>query len=164
MSVSAYLLSVRCRLSLPRRIKQQELNHLREQILKNVIPGADPDLYLRQLGSPRLQAAQIQSRHPEFKRSPWRWLFLFISVCGLLGLLWPLILKFSASCLLVSGSVFRISDATQAASVGIIGGADGPTAVYVTTAVPGFLRTLFFIVITILGFTGYVRFRHRKQK
>lgn len=48
-------------------------------------------------------------------------------------------------------------DAREASSIGIIGGADGPTAIYITGQTPTYLITVIFASLTIAGIV-YRRF------
>ena len=50
----------------------------------------------------------------------------------------------------------------QAASVGIIGGADGPTAIFVTT--PAWTRPAWMAALLIIGVVGYLLLRRCKAK
>ena len=49
-----------------------------------------------------------------------------------------------------------------AASIGIIGGADGPTAVFVTT--PGWMHYITPVLLLMIGIWGLIRLRKRKEK
>ena len=50
---------------------------------------------------------------------------------------------------------------SEAASVGIIGGADGPTAIFVTaSAVPG-LQIVWLILLLLVGILGFSRCKHK---
>ena len=50
----------------------------------------------------------------------------------------------------------------EAYSIGVIGGADGPTAIFVTT--PVWTSYLFYAVLLIIGICGLVCLRRRKGK
>lgn len=50
----------------------------------------------------------------------------------------------------------------EAASIGIIGGADGPTAVFVTT--PGWMHYITPVIFLMIGIWGLIRLRKRKEK
>ena len=50
----------------------------------------------------------------------------------------------------------------EAASIGVIGGADGPTAVFVTT--PGWLHYIAPVLLLMIGIWGLLRLRNRKEK
>ena len=48
----------------------------------------------------------------------------------------------------------------EAASVGVIGGADGPTAIFVTT--PGWMHYINPVLLLIIGIGGFLWLRKRK--
>lgn len=80
-------------------------------------------------------------------KSPWRFLFLGLIVLGGLELLGNLA---------AWGIVMSMQMAPAGASVGVIGGADGPTAVFVTG--PGWIWLLRVLSVAV-GITGYLRLR-----
>ena len=50
----------------------------------------------------------------------------------------------------------------MSASIGVIGGADGPTAVFVTT--PGWMHYITPVLLLMIGIWGLIRLRKRKEK
>lgn len=83
------------------------------------------------------------------RKSPWRFAFLAVAVMGALELLcsaaaWLL-------CRLATAPGFPVG---EAASIGIIGGADGPTAIFVTG--PGWTSLLLPLLLLIVGAVGYL--------
>ena len=91
------------------------------------------------------------------RKSPWRFLFWGCIAYGGLKLLSGLL-----ACTLawfdVAGSMFSTS---RAATVGIIGGADGPTAVFITA--PPWTAYILPLLALLAGIAG-VLWLHRKQK
>lgn len=85
-----------------------------------------------------------------FRKSPWRFAFLAAGVFGLWGLLQPLAAK--ALYLVLRDPVLLTK---HAASIGIIGGADGPTAIFVTGQSPA-VRWLSLLLV-VIGVLGYLR-------
>ena len=90
------------------------------------------------------------------KKSPWRFLFAGCAVYGavqllggLLSLVLPLFLRLR----------MNISS-TKAATIGIIGGADGPTAIFVTS--PPWTAYILPAVLLVAGILGYIRLTHKK--
>ena len=84
------------------------------------------------------------------RKSPWRFAFLAAAFLGALELLgsaaaWIL-------CYIATATGFSIG---EAASIGIIGGADGPTAIFVTG--PGWTSLLMPLILLIVGIAGYLR-------
>lgn len=90
-------------------------------------------------------------------KSPWRFVFAACAVYGAAELLGSLVAwlmyLFLSDPFLTAG---------EAASVGIIGGSDGPTAIFVTT--PGWMSYVIPITLLIVGIWGYLRFSRCKQK
>lgn len=58
------------------------------------------------------------------------------------------------------GSAAR--DLGEAASIGIIGGADGPTAVFVTS--PGWMHCIIPVLLLAIGILGFVWLRKRNKE
>ena len=86
-----------------------------------------------------------------YRKSPWRFVFLFAAICGVLYL-----------CVFGILQLFNLSDA---ASVGVIGGADGPTAIIVATReVSPLPRILGGLAAVLVGLIGYWKLRRCKQK
>lgn len=77
-----------------------------------------------------------------------RFLCLLAAVYGLWELLGNLVAGVLYLCM--KDSVFM---AGEAASIGIIGGADGPTAVFITT--PGWVYGIVPVLFLIAGLTGF---------
>ena len=85
------------------------------------------------------------------QKSPWQFLFLAIAAYGavkLLGSIWINVLY------LLTCTQTTISN-SEAYSVGIIGGADGPTAVFVTA--PVWISYIVPVVCLIIGILGFLR-------
>ena len=57
-------------------------------------------------------------------------------------------------------------ETTKAASIGIIGGADGPTAVFVTSKVrdSGLPPEAMYIVLMLMGIIGFIALRKIKDE
>ena len=88
------------------------------------------------------------------RKSPWRFLCLSAAILSGLWLIVDNILPW-----LMLGTL-----STEAASIGIIGGADGPTAIFVTSQSAGFWNDLIPLVILILGIVGFLFLRRNKTK
>ena len=87
------------------------------------------------------------------KKSPWRFLFgaaAAYSGAKLLGLIW---VWFNRNQVMFTPG--------EAASIGIIGGADGPTAIFVTT--PLWVSYILPAVLMIVGIWGFLRLRKCKK-
>ena len=91
------------------------------------------------------------------RKSPLRFLFGALAAYGAAELLGSLIAWIAY--LMIADPVLH---AGEAASIGIIGGADGPTAVFVTT--PGWTGYVLPVLALAVGIWGYLYFSRRKQK
>ena len=95
-------------------------------------------------------------RNHASRRSPWRFLFLAIALCGILQLLFLIGIYIVPFLMPVQHNPLS----SNSISLGIIGGADGPTAVLVTS--PGWANFLIPLILTIVGIPGYLKLRKRK--
>lgn len=93
----------------------------------------------------------------EYRKSPWRFLFAACAALGAAELLGSFAAWLMYLCL---SDPFLIMG--EAASVGIIGGADGPTAVFITT--PGWTHYLIPCLMVAVGIYGFVRLCKCKRK
>lgn len=93
----------------------------------------------------------MKKKRPVLK---WRWLFAACAVYGGLRLLGGVAVHFLATGVLTA--------CTEAASIGIIGGADGPTAVFVTG--PAWTGYLPSAILLAVGAAGYYLCRKEKKK
>ena len=87
-----------------------------------------------------------------------RFAFAAIAAFGALGLLLDLAAWFIGTVL--GGISFNV---TRAASIGIIGGADGPTSIFVTAAAGPAWETVLWILMLAVGVWGFRRFRKEKH-
>ena len=97
----------------------------------------------------------MKENKEQTKKSPWRFAFLACAVYGavkLLGGLWVNIVYWLSVLFMEIRSEFVPNEAY---SVGIIGGADGPTAIFVTA--PVWVSYLIPTAALIIGIWGYLR-------
>jgi len=92
------------------------------------------------------------------KKSPWRFLFLGMAV---LSGLW---FAFYGVLLLVLYHLPQIEVDNGQAAIGIIGGADGPTAIFVASHGGIDWDHVIFAVIGIVGIAGYLLLRRNRKK
>lgn len=83
------------------------------------------------------------------------WRFVFTAMVLLAALQ---LLGFVA-CWLIGSVLGGISFSVPAASVGIIGGADGPTAIFVTGMAKPDWQLILWIVLLVVGITGLCKLR-----
>ena len=84
---------------------------------------------------------------------------IFTVICALVAFI---SLFFSSLLPLYLSYKFKI-DIRNAGSIGIIGGADGPTAIYVSGQSSSHLFTAIFALLTILGFIYLVVIKYKKK-
>ena len=152
-----YLKRIEWRLKLPRDIKKRVMADLSGSIQERLEAGQTHAEILAELGSPQKAAAELNEQMKEyaFRKSPWR--FLFLILAGLSGawLMWYSWVM----------SLFRGISFTEHSSLGIIGGADGPTAIFLTTQTTGVDWDIVLMVLLLLaGLLGYVLLSHLPGK
>ena len=120
--VKRYVNAIEWKLRLPWKVRVRVMSDLATSMEARHEAGESYEAIMADLGAPGAVAARLNAEMAEYAApsgSPWRWLFLALAalcaawmVCSLV----PVLFTLSAS-----------------ASVGVIGGADGPTAIFVTT-------------------------------
>lgn len=153
-----YTNAIERRLNLPREVRNRVMSDLVSSIAARRESGmTDGEIYA-ELGSPKKAAADLNAQMKEFayRKSPWRFVFAACAAYGaaeLLGSLIAWILYF----------VLKIRVMQQEAySIGIIGGADGPTAIFVTT--PDWMHYMIPLLLLTVGIWGFLRFSKCRQK
>lgn len=148
-----YLGAVNRRLHMPKRYRMRVISDLESSIAARREAGQSDSEILQALGTPKEAARELNAQmFPHtWRKSPWRFASLALAVFGALVLLfeglWPVALL-SAS-----------------ASLGIIGGADGPTAIFITTAQSQVnYELLLGAALLVLGLVGYILLRHCTRK
>ena len=150
-----YTDSVERRLNLPRDVKVRVMTDFVTSIAARQEAGQTDEQIYTELGEPKKAAADLneQMREYVYRKSPWRFLLLALAIAA--GL-W---LAFYAGMQLMVRSL-----AGQAGDLGIIGGADGPTAIFVTTSSFPDWDIVIMAAALIVGIAGYIRLRRCKPK
>ena len=105
------------------------------------------------------QEEKKKTKESTARKSPWRYLFAACAVYGgikLLGGIWVNLIYLGVRLW------DKLSPQSMAVSVGVIGGADGPTAIFVTT--PPWVQYLLPLVMLIVGIWGFIRLSRCKEK
>lgn len=146
-ATASYLSRVRRYLNLPRERKDQVIQELTASITERKAQGLSEAEILQEMGSPRQVAAAWNEQLKEYayRKSPWRFAFLAMACYGALEVL----MGIAAKILYLSFS----DPFAQASSIGIIGGADGPTAIFVTTSVRP--ASFIYVILLLVGIVGY---------
>ena len=155
-----YLRRVRRRLSLPRDVRDRVMNDFSTSVAARLENGQSLDAVMAELGAPEKAAADLNEQMKEYayRKSPWRFLFLSAAIVSGAKLAYEVIVTFIAQLLLRHAAILSGGDA---AVIGVIGGADGPTSIFITT--PDWLRNGIPILILIIGVLGYYFLSHRKK-
>ena len=148
MNIEKYLKAVGRRLNLPKDVKERVMSDFVSSVRARQEAGQSDEQILAELGSPRKAAADLNEQMKEFayRKSPWRYPFAVAAAFGaakLLKLLVGQILYWT----------MQIPLRLESASIGVIGGADGPTAVFVTSSpAMGHIAAVMLLIVGIWGF------------
>ena len=156
-----YCNAIERRLNLPRDIKHRVMADFAGSIQERREAGQTDEEIYAEFGTPKQAAAELNEQMKEYayRKSPWRWLFLGLAcLSGTYLVLSKLLLTFG---MILSSFRWRPG---ESASIGIIGGADGPTAVFVTSR-PGFDWEVAIIwAVVVVCVLVFLRLRKCKQK
>lgn len=152
-----YMNQVKWKLVLPRDVKKRVMADLASSIQSRVEAGQTEEQIMAELGTPAEVAAELNEQMKEFAyvRSPWRWACLALAVISALAFLYKGVLN-----LLVAAITYA-----ERQSVGIIGGADGPTAIFVTQAPENALYSMLMSALVLLmSIVGFYYLGHMRKK
>ncbi len=154
-----YTNSVERKLNLPRDVKGRVMADFISSIQSRRDAGLTDEEIFAELGAPGAVAADLNEQMKEFayRKSPWRW------ACLVPMILCALMLAFKGG---VGLMMFLMNlHVNEASSIGIIGGADGPTAIFVTrTSGSMYLETVILALALILSLIGFYRLGHMRKK
>lgn len=155
-NMKRYTTAVERRLNLPRELKARVMSDFISSISARREAGMTDEEIFAALGTPKQAAAELNEQMKEFtyRKSPWR----FVGVVLATYAAWQLLMEGIAL-----GVVQHIAR-QNAASIGIIGGADGPTAVFVTATVPTRGSILLTVLCLLLGILVYRRLCRCRKK
>ena len=152
-----YTKAIERKLNMPKDVRERVMNDLMSSIQGRREAGQTDDEILTELGTPKKVAAELneQMKDYTFIKSPWRWVclavivgcVLYLAFGGMIGLLTYLL------------------NASISGNVGIIGGADGPTAIFVTAS-PDYVwyELGMTVIILIMGIFGFYRLSRCPRK
>lgn len=152
-----YLRAVKRRLNMPKDMKERVMADFLSAINARKEDGQSEETILAELGTPKQAAKELNEQMKEYtyKKSPWRWLCLALAI-------------FSGLCLAyegLAGLLLVLFNKAYNASIGVIGGADGPTAIFVTTNTTGqfFPSMGLYILLLAMGIVGFLALRKLKR-
>ena len=159
-----YTREVERRLNLPRALKVRVMSDFISSIQARRESGMTEEAIYQELGTAKMAAADLNEQMKEFayRKSPWRFLFAALGVYGaveLLGSLWVNLMYWAAVLFMEIRTEFVPQEAY---SIGIIGGADGPTAIFLTT--PDWVHSLIPILALIIGICGFICLSRCRKK
>ena len=150
-----YTKAVNRKLNLPSNVKKRVMTDFTSAIQSRKEAGKTDEEIYAELGTPADVAADLNEQMKEFAyiKSPWRWVCLALSVTSVLVLMFK-----GGINLMVAMLTYSLNQ-----SVGIIGGADGPVAIFVAqpqdSMIQGMVMTALVLVMSVLGFyfLGHMR-------
>ena len=143
-----YTNAIERKLNMPKELRARVMNDFISSIQGRREAGQTDEEIFAELGSPKKVAAELNEQMKDYTyvKSPWRWACLAIIIGCILSLI-------SGGTI---GLLIHLLNASVSSSIGIIGGADGPTAIFVTTS-PDYIWyqagiTAIVLTMAILGF------------
>ncbi len=156
--LNKFLKQVNRKLNLPGNLRSRILADLQVSMADRLETGISEEEILSELGSPAKVAAEFNEQMDEFayRKSPLRFVFLAMALMGGLLFLGDILITLLVHDLLNG----------HTGAVGIIGGADGPTSIFVTTTVRGSMMwdLVVYAALIVVGLLGYGFFRKRSKK
>lgn len=154
-----YCNNIKRRLNFPRSVKLRVMNDFASSIAARREMGADDETIYTELGTPKEVADLLNDQMKEyaFRKSKWRWVALGAAVVSAGLLMWTKLVNW------LLAFIFG-TNAGENASLGMIGGADGPTAIFLTTG-PGMdWDAVLFTAVIMIGIGMWWFLGHLKQK
>ena len=146
--MKSYMTAIERRLNLPREVRARVMTDLQSSVAARRESGQPDEEIYAELGTPEAVAAELNEQMKEYAyaKSSWRWAALAAA-----GISAAMLVFHGAQGLLVS--LLNLSVREQN-SLGIIGGADGPTAIFVTTTwTPADMIP--WLILLIMGLIGW---------
>mgnify|MGYP003294582986 CR=1 FL=1 len=158
-NMKKYCNSVERRLNLPRDVRTRVMNDFISSIAARREAGESDEQIFAELGTPK-EAAELlneQMREYAYRKSKWRWLALAVAAVSGGVFLWRNLVNWLMTAL------FTLS-LGENASLGVIGGADGPTAIFVTTTPRTDYGWILTVAVMIAGLAAWWCLGHMKKK
>ena len=150
MNRKKYLRAVRRRLNMPKELKDRVMEDFISSIDARMEEGQEEAAILAELGTPRDAAKELNRQMEEYtyRKSPWRWACLALAIISGLCL----------ACRGLPGLLLMLFNEANNASIGIIGGADGPTSIFITTATSDgvFPSAGLYALLLVMGLIGFI--------
>lgn len=154
--VKKYLKSIGKKLRLPKKIKQSVLSDLVTGMLARAEGGERMEQIIHDMGTPLQVAEGINEEMDDlvYVKNPWRWACLtLVILCAMVLLMHG----YLGVLLFLSNGMLN--------EIGVIGGVDGPTQIFVTTTVDGYAggqiqSTIMAAILLVMGVIGFVKLSH----
>lgn len=158
-----YAKAIERRLDLPRDIKARVMSDFTSSIAARRESGMTEEEIYAEFGTPKKAAAYLNEQMKEFayRKSPWRFLFAAVAF---LSAVWIVLSRVLTYCGIFLEHFTMGFYPNESASVGIIGGADGPTAIFVTGPKGFDWDVALMAVVLVISVIVYMRLRKCKQK
>lgn len=155
-----YTNAVKRRLNLPKDVKERVMSDFVSSITARQEAGQTNAEIITELGTPKKAAAELNGQMKEYayRKSPWRWLFLAAAV---LSGGWLLLYRVMMGLGMLL-STLKISG--ESASIGIIGGADGPTAIFVASSQGPDWDAVLMGIVLVVSILAFLRLRKCRSK
>ncbi len=160
MTMKHYLSAIKRRLNLPKEIKDRVMSDFTSSIEGRREDGQSDESIIQELGKPARVAADFNEQMKEFayKKSPWRWACLALSVAGIAVISYHGVIGFVTE--LLNRLIVRYSNSGDAGYIGIIGGADGPTSIFVTAPLDDARQQIIiWVLLVVMGLVGFFALR-----
>ena len=159
-----YVNAIERRLNLPPEVKARVMSDFASSIAARREAGQGDEEIYAEFGSPQKAAADLNEQMKEFayRKSPWRYVFAVLALYGGIRLFSSLLTQ-----LMYWGLRLWANLQLETTSVGIIGGADGPTSIFIThpdSAVLDAFFTLLPLAAVVVGIWGFRYFSRRRTK
>ena len=159
-TMKKYLASIARRLNMPKDVKERVMNDFQSSIRGRLEAGQTEQEVFAELGAPKKAAAELNEQMKDYTyiKSPWRWVCLAVIIGCILSL------TFGGTL----GVLLHVFNAALTDSVGIIGGADGPTAIFITTS-PDYQEYIWYqagitVLVLLMSVLGFWRLRRCPRK
>lgn len=155
-AVRRYVRQVERKLRLPKTQRERVLSDLLTTICARLEQDETTDEILASIGSAEQVAEEFNTQLQiyTYRKSPWRFAFL---VLGVLALLW--LTGWGLGQAIVQSIIHGGS-----ADVGIIGGADGPTQIFITSSTGLLWDVLIAVLLAVIGIIGFFALGHLKNR
>ena len=149
-----YTNAIERKLNMPKDVKTRVMTDFISSIQGRRESGQTDEEIFAELGSPKKVAADLNEQMKDYTyvKSPWRWVCLAIIIGCMMSF------AFGGTI----GMLVHLLNASVSNSIGIIGGADGPTAIFVTSGTSWLNISGFRGIIAVAVLVIFFIYRNKK--